>query len=136
MGLIGNPGKFEALPLLEVDFSELPESLPKILSYESKWLPDSAYWNKISYKEANLPDETARKLIDYSQALFERLECRDYARFDFRADSNGDLKLLEVNPNPGWCWDGKFNLMARLGGLTYSQFLEQILKAAKERLGL
>ncbi len=136
VGLIGNPGKFEALPLLEVDFSDLPENLPKILSYESKWLPDSAYWNKIRYKEADLPDETARKLIDYSQALFERLECRDYARFDFRADSNGDLKLLEVNPNPGWCWDGKFNLMASLGGLSYSQFLEQILKAAKERLGL
>ncbi|MBS0287109.1 MAG: methyltransferase domain-containing protein [Proteobacteria bacterium] len=136
VGLIGNPGKFEALPLLEVDFSHLPENLPKILSYESKWLPDSPYWNQIKYKEAELGDDVARKLIDYSQALFERLECRDYARFDFRADSQGNIKLLEVNPNPGWCWDGKFNLMAKIANMSYLQLLEQILKVARERLGL
>lgn len=136
VGLIGNPGKFDVLPLLEVDYSNLPENLPKILSYESKWLPDSAYWKQIRYKEAELSDEAARKLIDYSQVLFERLECRDYARFDFRADLNGNFKLLEVNPNPGWCWDGKFNLMAGFANISYAQLLEQILKAAKERLGL
>ncbi len=136
VGLIGNPGKFETLPLMEVDFSQLPENLPKILSYESKWIPDSPYWNQIKYKEADLSDEVSRKLIDYSQALFERLECRDYARFDFRADSQGNIKLLEVNPNPGWCWDGKFNLMAGFAGITYTQFLEMILRAAKERLGI
>lgn len=136
VGLIGNPGKFEALPLLEVDFSHLPENLPKILSYESKWLPDSPYWNQIKYKEAELSDDIAKKLIDYSQALFERLECRDYARFDFRADAQGNIKLLEVNPNPGWCWDGKFNLMAKIANISYVQLLEQILRTARERLGL
>jgi D-alanine-D-alanine ligase len=124
------------LPILEVDYSHLPENLPKILSYESKWLPDSAYWNQIRYKEAELPDEIARKMIDYSHALFERTECRDFARFDFRADLNGNIKLLEVNPNPGWCWDGKFNIMAGFAGMSYTQLLEQILKAAKERLSL
>jgi D-alanine-D-alanine ligase len=68
--------------------------------------------------------------------LFERLECRDYARFDFRADSAGRIKLLEVNPNPGWCWDGKLNLMAGYAGIEYAQLLEMILNAAKERVGL
>lgn len=136
VGLIGNVGKLEALPLLEVDFSELPDSLPKILAYESKWLPDSPYWHHIHYKEASLTDDQARKLIDYSTALFERLECRDYARFDFRADAQGNFKLLEVNPNPGWYWDGKFNIMAGFAGLSYLQLLELILKTAKERLGL
>ncbi len=136
VGLIGNPGKFDVLPLMEVDYSNLPDNLPKILAYESKWLPDSAYWNNIKYKEAELPDDIARKLIDYSQALFERVECRDYARFDFRADSHGNIKLLEVNPNPGWCWDGKFNLMAGYANISYRQMLEMILKSARERLGL
>lgn len=136
VALIGNPGKFEVLPLLEVDYSALPENLPKILSYESKWLPDSPYWNSIKYKEAELQDDIARKLIDYSQALFERVECRDYARFDFRADNQGNVRLLEINPNPGWCWDGKFNLMAGYANMSYTDLLEQILKAARERLGL
>ena len=53
-----------------------------------------------------------QQMIEHSARLFERLGCRDYARFDFRADARGEIKLLEVNPNPGWCWDGKVNLMA------------------------
>ena len=59
----------------------------------------------------------------HSSRLFERLGCRDYARFDFRADAKGEIKLLEVNPNPGWCWDGKMNLMAGFQGMRYSELL-------------
>ena len=54
MGLIGNPDRFEVLPVLEVDYSRLPDNLPKILSYESKWDPKSPYWTSIHYKEAQL----------------------------------------------------------------------------------
>lgn len=136
VGLIGNCDKFEVLPILEVDYSELPEGLPQILSYESKWDPQSPYWTRIKYKEAVLEDEIHRKLIHFSSRLFERLECRDYARFDFRTDSEGKIKLLEVNPNPGWCWDGKLNLMAGFAGMQYKDLLAMILNSARERLGL
>lgn len=136
VALIGNADKFEVLPVLEVDYSALPENLPKILSYESKWDPHSPYWTSIKYKEARLDEETYRKLVHFSSRLFERLECRDYARFDFRADSQGKVKLLEVNPNPGWCWDGKLNLMAGFAGLQYHQMLEMVLNAARERVGI
>jgi D-alanine-D-alanine ligase len=43
---------------------------------------------------------------------------------------------LEVNPNPGWCWDGKLNIMAGFQGIRYSELLGQILAAAEERLGI
>ena len=56
------------------------------------------------FKEAQVSAETREKLITYAKQLFERTECRDYARFDFRADNNGEIKLLEVNPNPGLNW--------------------------------
>ena len=135
VALIGNPDRFEILPILEVDYSELPDNLPKILSYESKWEPESPYWNDLHYKRAtHLDEETRRALIDSSAILFERLECRDYARFDFRLDSHGTVKLLEANPNPGWCWDGKMNLMAGFRELDYSEFLGMILNAAFERV--
>ena len=134
VALIGNPGRFEVLPILEVDYSNLPDDLPKILSYESKWEPTSPYWSDLRYKRAHLDEETRRALIDYSEILFERLECRDYARFDFRADLQGTVKLLEANPNPGWCWDGKMNLMAGFRELDYSEFLGMILNAAFERI--
>lgn len=136
VGLIGNPGYLESLPLLEVDYSALPDNLPKILSYESKWVPKSPYWNKIGYREALLSDEMTHSLIESSKALFEYLDCRDYARFDFRSDSQGNIKLLEVNPNPGWCWDGKFNLMADWAGISYQALLERILHSAQKRYQL
>jgi D-alanine-D-alanine ligase len=137
VGLIGNPEQgLRALPLLEIDYSKLDPALPRILGYESKWLPDSPYWTQIGYREAALDDQEQSKLIDYSMRLFERTGCRDYARFDFRANSDGDIKLLEVNPNPGWCWDGKQNLMASFAGMRYDELLGAILGAAEERLGL
>lgn len=134
VGIVGNPGlNYHILPPLEVDYSGLPSCLPKILGYESKWDPLSPYWDAIKYHEANIDEETRRRLYDYSNLLFERLGCRDYARFDYRSDANGNIKLLEVNPNPGWCWDGKFNIMAGFEGLRYADLLRMILEAAQER---
>ena len=137
VSLVGNPDQgLRALPLLEVDFTRLDPSLPRILGYESKWEPDSPYWTQIRYHEATLPDHVQSQLVEHSARLFERLGCRDYARFDFRADSKGEIKLLEVNPNPGWCWDGKLNIMAGFQGIRYAELLAQILGAAEERLGI
>ena len=51
-------------------------------------------------------------------------------------DAKGEIKLLEVNPNPGWCWDGKLNIMAGWQGMRYSDLLGQILQAAVERLAI
>ena len=137
VGLLGNPDRgLRALPLLEVDYTKLPGRLPRILGYESKWHPESPYWTQISYKEAELAEHEQSNLVDYSMRLFDRLGCCDYARFDFRTDRDGTIKLLEVNPNPGWCWDGKQNLMAEFAGMSYARFLSEILAAAVERCGV
>lgn len=137
VGVVGNPGlTYQVLPVLEVDYSGLDPKLPKILGYESKWLPDSPYWTQVQYREAQIDDEQRRKLHDYANTLFERLGCRDYARFDFRADAEGTIKLLEVNPNPGWCWDGKLNLMAGMVGMRYADLLEAIIEAGQERVSI
>lgn len=134
VGLIGNPGAgFTVLPILEVDYSELDAGLPRILSYESKTVPDSPYWTKIKFREAELDDLTRSRIGDYASRLFERLGLRDYGRFDFRADRDGMIKLIEVNPNPAWCWDGKLNFMAGFADYSYSDLLRMILEAAQRR---
>jgi D-alanine-D-alanine ligase len=134
VALVGNPGLgLRPLPVLEVDYSRLAGDLPHILGYESKWVPDSPYWSDVKYREAALEDEARQRLVDWSALLFERLGCRDYARFDWRTDERGEIKLLEVNPNPGWCWDGKLNYMAGFAGMRYADLLRAILEAAQER---
>jgi len=55
-------------------------------------------------------------------------------------DSTGDWmqaatqKLLEVNPNPGWCWDGHLAKMAAIAGMSYEEMLEAVLKTAEARM--
>jgi D-alanine-D-alanine ligase len=135
IGLIGNPDAgFTVLPPLEVDYTGLDPQLPRILAYESKADPASPYWTDIKFHQAKINESTQQRLVDYSHRLFQRLGCRDYARFDFRADTAGAIKLLEVNPNAAWCWDGKLNMMAGFAGHSYGAFLQLILEAAQARV--
>jgi D-alanine-D-alanine ligase len=133
IGLIGNKKDgFITLPVLEEDYSCLPDDLPKICGYEAKWLQDSPYW-KIKSVPAKLPENIESFVIECCMKLFTRLECRDYARFDWRLSSNGTPKLLEVNPNPGWCWDGHLAKMSKIADIDYNKMLELIIDAAAKR---
>jgi D-alanine-D-alanine ligase len=135
VGIIGNPPEsYTALPLIMTDYSSLPENLPKICGYESKWLPETPYWN-IKSIPADLPENVEKFIIECCLKLSERLECRDYCRFDWRLDANGSPKLLEVNPNPGWCWDGHLAKMAEIANIPYMEMLKTILQATEQRIG-
>lgn len=131
VGVIGNPGAdFTIFPTLEVDFSKLPQGLTPILSFESKAEPDSPYWNNISFKQANISTSESSLLASHCQRLFARLDLRDYARFDFRRDKAGVIKLMEINPNPAWANDGKLAYMAEFAGISYVSMLELIVHSA------
>ena len=136
VGIIGNlPDSYIRLPIIEEDYSQLPPDLPRICGYEAKWDSNSPYWKNLRSIPAELSEEVIRFLEASCLTLFSRLECRDYARFDWRMDSNGTPRLLEVNPNPGWCWDGHLAKMSKIAGYSYSEMLKLILDSAKERLG-
>ncbi|MBI4723308.1 MAG: methyltransferase domain-containing protein [Candidatus Stahlbacteria bacterium] len=137
VGIIGNPPEsYKILPLIEEDYSLLPDGLPRICGYEAKWLPNSPYWNNIKSIPANLQGETQKLIREWCVELFERLDCRDYCRFDWRLDSEGNPHLLEVNPNPGWCWDGHLAKMAKIANISYKEMLEKILQTVEQRIGL
>jgi D-alanine-D-alanine ligase len=135
VGIIGNPPHaYQVLPIIEEDYSAIPEGMPKICGYEAKWDESSVYFKGIKSIVADLPPATTGFLTASCLKLFERLGCRDYARFDWRLDDAGTPRLLEVNPNPGWCWDGHLARMADFAGLEYRAMLREILRACEERL--
>ncbi len=134
VGIIGNPpNDYTIFPIIQEDYSSLPEGLPRICGYEAKWLPGSPYFQLKSIA-ADLPYEVEKSVTDDCLKLFERLECRDYCRFDLRLDKLGKPKLLEVNPNPGWVWDGHLAKMAELSGVFYPGMLAMIIRAAESRI--
>ncbi len=134
VGLVGNVSSgFVLSSVSEEDYSKLPSGLPKICGYEAKWLYDSVY-NVLKSIPAKIPEHTRQKLIKDSIQLFQRLDCRDYCRIDWRLDENGDPKLLEVNPNPGLCWDGHLTKMASFYNISFSGLLDMLFKVAEERI--
>lgn len=135
VGIIGNPPEnYYILPLIEEDYSELPSELPKICGYEAKWIEDSPYFNKLKSVKADISEEISQSIIAWSLKLSERLNCNDYCRFDWRMDIDEVPKLLEINPNPGWCWDGHLAKMSAIAGINYSEMLRKIITATEQRL--
>jgi len=137
VGLIGNPEEgFTVLPPLEVDFSRLDSNLVPIQSYGWKADPDSPYLDQVDLIQADLDEITYSQLIDASVKLFKRLGLRDYCRIDFRCGEDGVPRVLDVNTNPSWYFDGKLAMMAEWAGHDYASMLGMILDSAAARSGL
>jgi D-alanine-D-alanine ligase len=83
---------------------------------------------------ANLPPKTLQLIAENSQKAFQVLECRDFARVDFRIKRDGTPYFLEINPlaglNPK---SSDIIIMARLLGIRYNDFIGSILDAALKR---
>lgn len=134
VSVIGNPpGPVTILPPAEIDYSQLDPDLPPIFTYAAKFEPGSRYWEQLRHKRAEIDPATLRWIERACTLLFARLRCRDYARFDFRADAGGTLKLLDANPNPTWHWDGRMALSAAWAGHDYTELLRLILETALAR---
>lgn len=135
LGLLGNPDTgLQPLPMLQVDFSGLPDNCAPILSFESKAQPDSPYWTDIRLEPAALPAERQHELAARCERLFGRLSLRDYGRFDFRTAADGTIKLMEVNPNPAWGYDAKFAVMSGFAGWRYAEMLQRLVATAWARV--
>ncbi|MEM0349302.1 MAG: methyltransferase domain-containing protein [Candidatus Caldarchaeum sp.] len=130
--LIGNPPDFIVLPILTEDYSCLPDGLPRILTYDAKWVPDSPY-GCVQSVPATLNPDIRHRLVNWSKELFIRLECRDYARFDWRLGYDGTPWLLEANPNPGWVWDGHLRKACNYMGWSYKKMFQAIIEATEKR---
>ncbi len=93
------------------------------------------YENLVDYEcPAKLEKDTLQRIREYSLKAFEVLECRDFARVDFRISRSGTPYFLEINPlaglNPR---SSDIVIMARLCGIGYNELIGSILKAALER---
>jgi D-alanine-D-alanine ligase len=131
--ILGDKEKI-ALPLSEISFDTLPDDLPKIVTYDGKWIKDSLYYkNTIPVCPAPLDDEIAERIKKIALNVSDLFGCRDYCRVDFRLDKNNQPYILEVNPNPDISIDAGFARAAKAYGLSYDELLVKIIEFALER---
>jgi len=133
VGVIGND-KPEALPVVELDLSKLPDGTPRIASAEVKWGKGTkAYRDTKSAIATDLPEEAVAVLQQTAVAAYQALELRDYGRVDMRLQPNGRATVIEVNPNPWLSSKAEFAMAARKSGRTYPQLVEKIVELAVAR---
>jgi D-alanine-D-alanine ligase len=133
VGVLGND-KPEALPIVELDLSRLPEGTPRIAGSEVKWEEDTEAY-KIT--RAVLPEDLDPELVARLQAIavqaFQALQLRDYGRIDFRLAKDGTIHVLEVNPNPYLLPGAEFAMAAKKAGRPFPQLIERIAEVALAR---
>ncbi len=124
----------QALPVSEIDFSSLPENIPRICCYEAKWYEDhELYQATIPVCPARIDERLRRKIQGLAVAAFYALGCRDYARVDMRLSSQGELYILEINPNPDISLNAGYARALKAAGLAYHEFWEIMINNALER---
>ena len=123
------------LPISEIDFSNMPDNLHPIVSYEAKWEPmHEAYHKTIPICPAPIPEKTRKEAEIMALQCFKTLGVRDYSRVDMRlSKSQNKLYVLEINPNPDLTEDAGFMRSARQAGYTYKKTLKMIVDFAYER---
>jgi D-alanine-D-alanine ligase len=96
VSILGNGSNVVALPTVEVCLST--EGIP-IYTREDKEGIASRSFDLLC--PADLTPDLNQKLQRFALQAFEVLQCRDWARVEFRMDKSGNLYILEVNTLPG-----------------------------------
>jgi len=132
--ILGSYEKTEVLPLVELDLSKLPEGTPKIASRDVKFETDSkAYKLTKSKVVEDLDEATAQKLRETAIAAYRAVKLRDYGRIDMRLTPEGEVYVIEANPNPWLSSKHEFAMAAKKSGRSYTQLIGEIVELAVER---
>lgn len=130
VGVVGNGDTARVVGVMEVLFTAHAETQ----AYTT--LNKAEYQARVAYRLVT-GEALATQGAELALAVFVALECRDVARIDLRADQEGRLHFLEVNPLPGLHpVRSDLPIMARLAGLSYRDLVGEILMAARRRYGL
>lgn len=141
VALLGNGDCIKALPIVEINYSALPEGVNPIYSYEAKWVldtPDNPL--DIFTCPAPLNDRLRTAIETVAIDAFRALDVKDWCRTDVRLDRYGVPNIIELNPLPGILFDPKCNSCfpkaARSAGMSFTELVNAVLDNARARYGI
>jgi D-alanine-D-alanine ligase len=126
VGVMGND-RLVVFPVWEMSFSKMPENNWRIATERVKWSVKYQKKHGIDTAVAALSDEMALKVQHLSKRVYRALDLSGYARIDLRMKENGDLFVIEANPNPQLAQGEDFAESARRAGVSYAKLLERII---------
>ncbi|MDZ4711893.1 MAG: ATP-grasp domain-containing protein [bacterium] len=139
--VVNDENDLTVFPISEIDFAELPDDYPKIVSYNSKWMYKTVEFagTKAVCPAKNISPELEKTIKDTARKVYKIIGASDYARVDFRVKDNIPY-VLEMNPNPDISSDVDedtgFTRSGKAYGWSYEELIQNIIKFASERWGI
>ncbi len=122
----------EVLPPAEIDFSEFPQSKPRIVGHRAKWEESSFEYQKtprlFDFSSGDQPLLT--QLNDLAVECWRLFQLRGFARVDMRVDPHGRPWILEVNVNPCLSPDAGFAAALARASISCDRAIERIVEDA------
>jgi len=110
---------------------------PKILSHSAKWDSGKPIYKDcitlVKNAEKRFTGQELKSIKSTAARVYKAMGCDGYATVDARLDKNGNLYIIEINPN---CWIGKNSdtaLAFKADGLDYNMLIARIIKTAMNK---
>ena len=126
VGVIGND-RLQTFPVWEMSFSKMPENNWRIATERVKWSVKYQKKHGIDTAEAGLPEDMTAKVQHLAKRVYRALDLSGYARVDLRMKADGQLFVIEANPNPQLAQGEDFAESARRAGVSYAKLIERII---------
>ena len=124
----------EALPIVEMDFTELAAGHPRIYGWEGKFGAGTEQYDGTKSRiENDLPPEVRARTIKTACDAVRALQAQDYARVDIRLSADGIPYVIEVNANPYLEETSETAMAAQAAGMDFPALINRILDLAWER---
>jgi D-alanine-D-alanine ligase len=131
VGIFGNGSDARVFDPMEICFLDGSRE-KQIYSFDVK----KNYKKYIAYKcPPDLEPDKIQEMKAIAANVFGALECRDFARMDFRMDTRGNIYFIEINPLPGLAPGySDYPMLAAFCGMEYNDLVLGVLKNALKRL--
>jgi D-alanine-D-alanine ligase len=127
VGVMGND-RLTRLPVWEMKFGSLSENSAGIATRRVKW--DKKYQKKHgidTYEAKDIAPAVLARLDKLSRRVYRSLGLSGCARIDYRMNADGQIYVIEANPNPNLAHDEDFAQSAQAAGVSYPELLEKLL---------
>ncbi len=126
VGVLGND-RLQTFPVWEMSFSKMPENNWKIATERVKWSVKYQKKHGIDTAEAGLPGDVTARVQHLAKRVYRALDLSGYARVDLRMKADGQLFVIEANPNPQLAHGEDFAESAQRAGVSYAKLIERII---------
>lgn len=127
VGVIGNR-RLKVLPIWEMSFENAEPGKPLIATSRAKW--DVEHQKKLGIKTdraEGLSPQTEAKIRNVCKRVYRALSLSGFARLDLRLRDDGEVFVIEANPNPNLSYGEDFAESAESMGISYEELLQKLI---------